>query len=238
MNKFKEELIRDSLQIGISLTEHMVELFYKHYQIMIEENSKYNLTSITEEIEAAEKHFIDSLILSKEVEKYKAVYMVDIGSGAGFPGLPLKIYRPENINLILVDAVNKKVNFIRKVIEELKLENTLAIHARAEEMAVNYREKFDVAVTRAVGELRVLAEYCLPLIKPGGIFIAAKGPNIKGELSNAVNAIKILGGNVASVREEKLPGSGESRTIITIEKIRKTPAKYPRRPGIPKKDPL
>ncbi|SFG90377.1 16S rRNA (guanine527-N7)-methyltransferase [Desulfotomaculum arcticum] len=238
MNKFKEELIRGSLKIEVFLNEAMLELFYKHYQIMIKENSKYNLTSITEEIEAAEKHFIDSLMLYKEIEKYNYVYMVDIGSGAGFPGLPLKVYRTEKINLVLVDAVNKKVNFIKKVIAELNLENTKAIHARAEEMAVDYREKFDVAVTRAVGEIRLLAEYCLPLIKQGGIFIAAKGPNVKAELKKADKAIKILGGKIQTVREEKLPISGEGRTIVTIEKIRKTPPQYPRRPGIPKKDPL
>ncbi|WP_027364728.1 16S rRNA (guanine(527)-N(7))-methyltransferase RsmG [Desulfotruncus alcoholivorax] len=238
MNKFKEELIKGSLKLGIFLTEDMLELFYSHYQIMVEENNKYNLTAITSKLEAAEKHFVDSLLLLKEIEKYSYIFMVDIGSGAGFPGLPLKICRPENINLVLVDAVNKKVNFLKKVIAALKLEKTTAIHARAEEMAVDYREKFDVAVTRAVGELRLIAEYCLPLIKIGGIFIAAKGPNVKEEINNAANSIKTLGGKIIKVREEKLPISNEGRTIVTIEKIKGTPAKYPRRPGIPKKDPL
>ncbi|TYO96424.1 16S rRNA (guanine(527)-N(7))-methyltransferase RsmG [Desulfallas thermosapovorans] len=238
---FKQTIVRGCTMAGIEIPGDVIKKYEKYYQLLCQKNSEFNLTSITDPAEAAEKHFIDSILLYQDISRDKSISttisMVDIGSGAGFPGLPLKIYQPDII-ITLIDAVGKKVNFMQQVIKELDIDNARAIHIRAEELSVTGREKYDVAVSRAVAELRVLVEYALPLVKVGGLFIAAKGPNVQDELSSAERAIKILGGKIIGTRHIALPLSHEGRSIITIEKVNNTPDKYPRRAGIPKKRPL
>lgn len=236
--KFQEVINQFGPQLGLNLNEDIIDIFYIYYRTLIEENSKYNLTAITSPEEVAEKHFLDSLTLIHDLNEISGKKIVDIGTGAGFPGLPIKIYNP-GLHMTLIDSVNKKIMFLEKVIEKIQLNKVEAIHARAEEVAEGKRREFyDAAVSRAVAELRVLVEYTIPLVKVGGLFIAAKGPNIKDELKDANNAINILGGQVENVREFKLPVSQEGRTVIVIRKIKSTPKNYPRRAGIPKKRPL
>lgn len=236
-NEFREIIINGGRKLGLSVSEETVHKYEQYYRKLLEENKKYNLTAITAADEAAEKHFLDSLLLVEELQETRNDTVVDIGSGAGFPGLPLKIYLP-GLKMTLVDAVGKKVLFLQQVINILELNNTVAVHARVEDFAANYRENYHVAVSRAVAELRVLVEYALPLVRVGGVFIAPKGPAINEELKAAGRAIDILGGQLEKVREVVLPISGERRSIIIIKKIFASPDKYPRRAGIPKKRPL
>ncbi|WP_347489479.1 16S rRNA (guanine(527)-N(7))-methyltransferase RsmG [Desulfoscipio sp. XC116] len=238
MNDLFRQTVEQGCKIlGIEITSAIIDKFEIYYQMLYKSNKEYNLTSITETVEAAEKHFIDSLTLYREISAVTGALVIDIGSGAGFPGLPLKIYN-SNIDMTLVDSVGKKVKFMQQVIQELKLVKTIALKARAEDLAADSREKYDAAISRAVAELRVLVEYALPLVKVGGVFIAAKGPKIEEELNLADRAIKILGGKIMSIRKVSLPINNEGRTIVTIKKVGHTPGKYPRKAGIPKKRPL
>ncbi|WP_449241621.1 16S rRNA (guanine(527)-N(7))-methyltransferase RsmG [Desulfoscipio gibsoniae] len=238
MNDLFRQTVEQGCKIlGIEITSAIIDKFEIYYQMLYKSNKEYNLTSITETVEAAEKHFIDSLTLYREISAVTGTLVIDIGSGAGFPGLPLKIYN-SNIDMTLVDSVGKKVKFMQQVIQELKLVKTIALKARAEDLAADSREKYDAAISRAVAELRVLVEYALPLVKVGGVFIAAKGPKIEEELNLADRAIKILGGKIMSIRKVSLPINNEGRTIVTIKKVGHTPGKYPRKAGIPKKRPL
>lgn len=234
---FRDTVINGGEKIGLSFSKDTLNKFEIYFNMLIKENKKYNLTSIIEPSEVAEKHFIDSLILYNEMDDLYGKKILDIGSGAGFPGLPIKIYNP-GIYLTLVDAVSKKVFFLQNIINKLKLKDVEAIQARAEEFALKHRERYDFVVSRAVAELRVLVEYALPIVKVGGFFIAAKGPNVHNELKAAENAISILGGQVQYIKEISLPLSKEGRSIIVIKKNNETPIKYPRRTGIPKKRPL
>jgi len=236
-NEFREVIISGGRKLGLSVSEETVNKYEQYYQKLLEENKKYNLTAITAAAEAAEKHFLDSLLLVEDLQEIYNTNVVDIGSGAGFPGLPLKIYLP-GLKMTLLDAVGKKVLFLQQVINILELYNVVAVHARVEEFAANHRESYHVAISRAVAELRVLVEYALPLVQVGGMFIASKGPAINEELRAAEQAIEILGGRLEKVREIALPLSKERRSIVIIKKISDTPAKYPRRAGIPKKRPL
>ncbi len=235
-NLFRQTIIKDCEILNIKITKSIIEKFEIYYNILYKKNNEYNLTAIINPVEAAEKHFIDSLTLYDEINLYNGK-IIDIGSGAGFPGLPLKIYK-EELNMTLVDAVGKKVRFIQKVIQTLKLQNINAIQARIEDFASKEREEYFIAVSRAVAELRILVEYSLPLIQVGGFFITTKGPNIKDEIEHAEKAIEILGGEIKKLKKINLPISKEGRTIIIIKKIKNTPIKYPRRVGIPKKRPL
>ncbi len=234
---FRQTIMQGCKILGIEIKKNVIDKFQIYYQMLYEKNKEYNLTAITYPIEAAEKHFIDSLTLHNEISLLSANRIVDIGSGAGFPGLPLKIYQ-DDFDMTLVDAVGKKVKFIQQVIQTLNLQNVIAVQARIEDFASTSRETYALAVSRAVAELRVLAEYALPLIKVGGFFVATKGPNIQEELKFADQAINILGGEILKIRHISLPISNEDRFIITIKKIKHTPANYPRRAGIPKKRPL
>lgn len=227
-------------EAAIELSEKQIEQFMSYYRLLIEKNKVMNLTSITEFEEVVEKHFIDSLMLVKAVDLEKKEYKVlDLGTGAGFPGIPLKIAYPE-LELILVDSLNKRINFLSEVIEKLQLNNIVAIHARAEEIGKQkeYREQFDYCVSRAVANLSTLAEYCVPFVKIGGSFISYKSGKAEEEIENAKNAIKILGGKIENVVEFSLPGTEVGRSLVVIQKKKETAKKYPRNAGKPSKEPL
>ncbi len=223
-----KELVKTSIKkIGLEINNSQAEKFDIYYKTLIEWNEKINLTRITEPDEVALKHFADSLTVLKYFDIPKGASLIDVGTGAGFPGIPIKIYR-NDINLTLLDSLNKRLNFLKEVSNKLGLDvNTL--HSRAEEAGKNKneREKYDVATSRAVARLNTLSEYCLPLVKVGGFFIAMKGPELSEELQEAENAIKILGGKIKSVNEFTLDTAGD-RTIVVIEKVKPTPDKYPR----------
>ena len=219
------------------LTNLQQEQFEKYKNLLLEWNEKINLTAITDENDIILKHFVDSMTILKYIEKDSKV--VDVGTGAGFPGIPVKIANP-NIEVTLVDSLNKRLLFLQDVINKLNLNEIKTVHSRAEEFGQNklYREKFDIATSRAVANLSVLVEYLLPLVKLGGKCICMKGSEIEGELKDSKSAIKTLGGEIEKVEEFTLPESDIKRTIIIIRKIKETPNKYPRKPGVPSKNPL
>lgn len=223
-------------QIGIKLNDNQLKQFERYYELLTEWNEKINLTRITEPDEVALKHFADSLTLLEYVEIPKNSTIIDVGTGAGFPGIPLKIARPD-ISLTLLDSLNKRLGFLGEVCSELGIKAEL-VHSRAEDGGKDklYREKYDFAVSRAVARLNILSEYCLPYVKVGGSFIAMKGPELTEELNEAKNALKILGGKINKVNEFKLEDSG--RTIVVINKIKQTPKSYPRHSSKIKSKPL
>ena len=237
IEKFEEIFNKYLLEINVKINKEKIEKFYKYMQLLLEWNEKINLTAITKPEEVILKHFVDSLTIAKYIKEKET--MVDVGTGAGFPGIPIKIYR-DDIKVVLVDSLNKRINFLNTVISELKLKNIEAIHSRAEEFGRNkkYREKFDISTSRAVANLATLSEYLLPLVKENGKCICMKGSNIEEELKNSKNAVKILGGKVDNIDEFLLPHSDIKRNIIIIKKEKKTPNKYPRKPGTPAKDPI
>lgn len=226
-----------SEKLQIKFNEKQKEQLFKYMNLLLEWNQKINLTAITEPKDIILKHFIDSIIISKYIEENS--YVADIGTGAGFPGIPLKILR-EDIKIVLVDSLNKRIKFLDDVIDKLELKNIDTIHARAEEFGKNkkYREKMDIVTSRAVANLSTLSEYLIPLIKLKGKSLCMKGPGVKGEINEARKAIKILGGTISNIYEFKLPNSDIERNIVEITKIKKTDSKYPRKPGIPAKEPL
>lgn len=236
-NEFKEKMILNVDKLGITLSEIQLKQFYNYMNLLIEWNKKINLTAITEPNEIILKHFVDSLTISKYISDGTRV--VDVGTGAGFPGIPLKIYR-QDIEITLLDSLQKRINFLDEVIRELNLGKIETIHSRVEDFGKDkkYREKFDIATSRAVANLATLSEYLLPLVKVGGKVISMKGSLIEEELEHSKNAIKILGGKVEKVDEFDLPNSDISRNIILINKIKETPNKYPRKAGEPSKKPL
>lgn len=239
MNKeeFLSTIKQQSEQININITQNQAEMFYNYMNILLEWNTKINLTAITQTDEIISKHFIDSLMVSKYTNDKDSI--IDVGTGAGFPGIPLKIVK-DNIEVTLLDSLNKRVNFLNEVIETLNLEKIIAIHGRAEEMGTNkyYREKYDIAISRAVAQMNVLVEYLLPFVKVGGRCICMKGSNIQEELENSKKAIKALGGEIETVEELTLPNSDIKRNIIIIKKIASTNSKYPRKAGTPTKSPI
>lgn len=202
-------------------------------------NKRINLTSITDEKEVEVKHFLDSLSIAQAVDLTNPLRVIDIGTGAGFPGIPIKIVFP-NIKLTLLESVQKKVNFLEHIIKILDLKEVEALWGRAEDFGQKkeYREAFDVSVSRAVAELRILAEYCLPFVRIGGLFVAQKEEKVEEELDSAQKAISTLGGKLKEVIKVKLPLSEITHSLVVIEKVSKTPEKYPRRAGMPKKKPL
>lgn len=239
----RELLIKSALELGIELSDREVDSFELYMRELLAWNEKMNLTAITKGDEIVLKHFIDSLLPLKAYS-FEEHSIIDIGAGAGFPGIPLKIVRP-GIQLTLVDSVEKKTGFLEYIVASLNLDLVDVLCGRAEDLAHHpnehgkqMREKFDMALSRAVAPLNVLAEYCLPFVKVGGAMIALKGENVQEEAEKARNAIKLLGGKLAELAKVKLPSTDIIRTIVIIEKIERTPAKYPRRPGIPKKTPL
>lgn len=236
-SEFKEKMIINVDKLGINLSEIQLKQFYNYMNLLIEWNKKINLTAITEPDEIILKHFVDSLTISKYISDGTKV--VDVGTGAGFPGIPLKIVR-QDVDITLLDSLQKRINFLEEVINELNLEKIKTVHSRVEDFGKNkeYREEFDIATSRAVANLSTLSEYLLPLVKVGGKVISMKGSLIQEELENSKNAIKILGGQIEKVDEFDLPNSDISRNIVLIDKIKNTPNRYPRKAGEPSKKPL
>ena len=224
-------------EFNIEINEEQIKSFEKYMNLLLKWNEKINLTAITQPEEVKLKHFVDSLTVLKYINDDDRV--IDIGTGAGFPGIPLKIMK-KNAKITLLDSLNKRINFLNIVIETLNLRNIQAIHGRAEEIARNklYREKYDVAVSRAVANLSTLTEYMLPFVKVGGKCICMKGANVNEELKKAKNAIKELGGEVERVDNFYLSDNDNERNIIVIKKIKETKSKYPRKAGTPSKEPL
>ena len=225
-------------KLEIQLTEIQLQQFMDYYEMLVEKNKVMNLTAITELQEVINKHFIDSLALVK-VMKLNNQKLLDLGTGAGFPGIPLKIAYP-NLNIVLLDSLKKRLNFLDEVIDKLNLNDIKTIHGRAEDYGrdIKYRESFDVCVSRAVARLSSLAEYCLPYVKKNGYFISYKSGNIEQELQASSKAIKILGAEVEQVHEFLLPENDVERTLIVIKKTGSTPKNYPRAAGKPSKEPL
>ncbi len=235
---FEDFIAQGCEQMGISLCSRKLGLFKNYYLFLLQQNKKHNLTSIQGEKEVAVKHFLDSLTCAKIMDKMDGK-VIDLGSGAGFPGVPLKIYYP-NIQLMLVDSVRKKVEFLNDLLDRMEFFDALAIWDRAENIGVNpqYREKADIVVSRAVASLNVLAELCLPLVKVGGCFIAMKGPGIEQELEQSKKAVSLLGGSIEKLENFTLPILSDKRTLVLIRKQTPTPAGYPRRAGMPAKRPI
>ncbi len=238
----QSELIKlkeDALAFGIQLDEEQLQRFIKYYELLVEWNSFMNLTAITEFEAVCTKHFIDSISLCRAVDCSKAYELIDIGTGAGFPGIPLKIVFP-NLKITLLDSLGKRVKFLNTVIAELGLQGIETIHGRAEDFAKSgmLRELFDLCVSRAVANLSILSEYCLPYVKVGGYFISYKSEKITDELQMAQTAIQILGGAVYDQKELILPNSNIYRNLLMIKKVQDTPKKYPRKAGLPSKEPL
>ena len=213
-----------------------LEKFYHYMKLLLDWNEKINLTAITKPEDIIEKHFLDSLTIQKYIKENEKV--IDVGTGAGFPGIPLAICNEFNITLL--DSLNKRVNFLNDVKEKLKLNNVQNIHGRAEEIAqdLKYREKFDIATSRAVAPMNVLIEYLLPFVKIGGICICMKGPNVKEEMLNIDKVVKLLGGSIQNIENIKLLDGKIERNIVIIKKEMQTPKKYPRKAGTPSKSPL
>ena len=235
--KFEKSLKEKAYKLGIELNNYQLKQFYNYMRLLIEWNKKINLTAIIEPEDIILKHFIDSLTISKYIDEKDKI--ADIGTGAGFPGIPLKILKPNN-EMLLVDSLNKRIKFLEIVIQENKLENIHTIHGRVEEIGHNkvYRGKFDIVTSRAVAKLNVLLEYMLPLLKIGGKCICLKGPNIEEELEEAENAIKILGGQIDKIEQIELPYSDNKRNIIVVKAVKQSPNRYPRKPGTPTTLPL
>lgn len=225
-------------QLGIDLSEQQQNQFIEYYRILIEWNKVMNLTGITAADEVIQKHFIDSLAIVKAVPLTRGT-VIDIGTGAGFPGIPLKIAFPD-LKVTLLDSLNKRIKFLNEVTEQLGLTGIRAIHGRAEDYArqPQYREQFDFSVSRAVANLASLSEYCIPYVKKGGFFISYKSGNIDEELQQAKRAIFLLGGKERQVVKFRLPDSDIDRSLIVLEKVSATPKKYPRKAGLPAKEPI
>lgn len=241
MNYDCTSFVRDLKEYQIEISEKQTEQFLTYYELLTEWNSFMNLTAITEFNEVMKKHFIDSLSLIRAVPdiNVKAYSLIDVGTGAGFPGIPLKIMFP-SLKVVLLDSLNKRISFLNEVINKLGLTDIEAFHGRAEDFAKQkeYREHFDICVSRAVANLSTLSEYCLPFVKKGGFFISYKSDKITEEFEHAGQAIKILGGIYQDQKEFYLPGSDIYRNLFMIKKVNTTPEKYPRKAGLPSKEPI
>lgn len=226
-------------QLNIQFTDKQIEQFMKYYDLLIEKNKVMNLTAITDLNEVMTKHFLDSVLISNVLDMYDFYTLVDVGTGAGFPGIPIKILFP-HLKVTLIDSLNKRLKFLDDVISELELDGIETVHGRAEDLGNNdlYREKYDLCVSRAVANLSTLSEYCIPFIKKDGVFASYKASDSEEEINNSKNAIKILGGSISNVCETALPGTEVKRNIVIIKKDKCTSKKYPRKAGTPSKEPL
>lgn len=230
-NKLKE--------LGIILRDEQKHQFDLFYELLVEWNKVMNLTGITEYEEVNEKHFVDSLSITKAIDMNSLDNLIDIGTGAGFPGIPLKIAFP-HLKVVLLDSLKKRIKFLNTVIEELRLTDIETIHGRAEDFAKQeeYREQFQLCVSRAVANLSTLSEYCMPYIHAGGMFIPYKSGEIEEEVNGAKKAVHVLGGKIEDVVKFQLPGTEIGRSFVKIKKYQNTPKKYPRKAGLPAKEPI
>ncbi len=233
------DLLKKGLdELKIDHNEDVFDKIDKFYDLLIEKNKVMNLTRITDKDDFIIKHILDSLLICKFIN-ISDQYIIDVGTGAGFPGLPIKIFFP-NTKIVLMDSLNKRLTFINEVIDKLELDRITTVHARAEDLGQNfqYREKFDLVVSRAVANLSVLSEFCIPFVKKGGSFISYKSNDSVAEISQSENAICTLSGSISEVQNINLPFSDITRKIIIIDKINNTPKNYPRKSGVPTKYPL
>lgn len=239
--EFEKLLNQGCDELGLTLSGEQKEQFFQYYELLIEWNKVMNLTAITELSDVVTKHFVDSLLLVKALSSIKtsSYYCIDVGTGAGFPGIPLKIAFPA-LKITLLDSLNKRVGFLNEVIGKLGLTEIAAVHGRAEDFGRDdkYREKFDLCVSRAVANLSTLSEYCIPFVKKGGMFIPYKSGKVEEETAEAAGAVKKLGGEMSPAVVLTLPGTDVERTFIPIKKLGITPKKYPRKAGMPSKEPL
>lgn len=247
---FKQQMSRELGLLDIVLSEKQLEQFFTYYEMLVEKNKVMNLTAITDEADVVSKHFSDSLSLFRALKKIKdySSYedcllgqesFIDVGTGAGFPGIPIKIVFP-GIKLTLLDSLNKRVKFLEEVCQRLELKNVTFVHGRAEDIGrqKEHREMYDWCVSRAVANLASLSEYCMPFVKVGGHFVPYKSGEIDNELAKANKAIGILGGELNFVDKFMLPGTDASRSLVVIEKVKGISKKYPRKAGMPTKEPL
>ncbi len=235
----KEFLYNKLTQLDIEPTENQISQLILYFEMLVEKNRVMNLTAITDFEEVAVKHFIDSLAIVKVIDFECVDSVADIGTGAGFPGIPIKIMFP-HVDVLLADSLNKRVLFLRDVISTLNLKEVQAVHGRAEDLGrdVNYRDKFDLCVSRAVANMSVLLEYCIPFVKPDGKFVSYKAGNSKEEIALAKKAVKALNGEIERIQEFELPETDIKRSFVVIKKIGKTPKAYPRKSGTPSKNPI
>ncbi len=239
MIKSFDLLEKELCKHGIKLTQQQKNRFSIYYEMLLEGNKKVNLTAITDFRDVQEKHFLDSIALAFFLDMSAFDTVIDIGTGAGFPGLPLKIMYP-HLKIVLADSLNKRIRFLNETVNALELEDVRCVHIRAEELGKDssYREKFDLCVSRAVANLSTLSELCIPLVKVGGIFISYKSVKSQDEVNQAESAINLLGGIVSRVEEFKLSENGAGRSFVVVDKLSPTDNKYPRKAGIPEKRPL
>ena len=236
---FRDALVQAAGEYSLLLTEEQIASFTQYFEMLVEWNEKMNLTAITDPTEVAVKHMIDSLSCYDEAIFKKGAKIIDVGTGAGFPGLPLKIFRPD-LKLTLFDSLNKRILFLKAVAHELGITDIEFVHSRAEDGGRNkqHREQYDIVVSRAVARLSVLSELCLPFVAVGGFFIALKGSQYSQEIKESTSALRLLGGEIAKIENVKLPGLDDVRAVVYIKKIKKTMPTYPRRPGVAEKNPL